>query len=129
MSTPFLARAIAASLTVKDIHKSLAWYTDVLGFAVDEKYEHEGKLVGVGLKAGDVFLMIGQDDGAKGWDRIKGQGISLYVTTDQDIDEVATRIKAAGGTLEAEPADMPWGARVFRLHDPDGFLFTVSSVV
>lgn len=129
MSTPFLARAIAASMTVTDLPKSLAWYTDVLGFAIDEKYEHEGKLMGAGLKAGDVFVMLVQDDGAKGWDRIKGQGISLYVTTDQDIDEVATRIKAAGGTLDTEPADMPWGARVFRLHDPDGFLFTISSVV
>ncbi len=129
MSTPFLARAIAASLTVNDIHESLAWYTDVLGCAIDEKYEHEGKLVGVGLKAGDVFLMLAQDDGAKGWDRIKGQGISLYVTTDQDIDEVASRIKAAGGTLDEEPADMPWGARTFRLRDPDGFLFTISTVV
>ena len=26
-----------------------------------------------------------------------------------------------GGTLETEPADMPWGVRMFRLRDPDGF--------
>ena len=29
---PFNATAVAASLTVKDIRKSLAWYRDVVGF-------------------------------------------------------------------------------------------------
>jgi uncharacterized glyoxalase superfamily protein PhnB len=58
---------------------------------------------------------------------VKGEGFSLMITTDDDIDELAARIKAAGVTLDLEPADMPWGARVFRLHDPDGFRLTISS--
>jgi uncharacterized glyoxalase superfamily protein PhnB len=29
--------------------------------------------------------------------------------------------------LETEPADMPWGARVFRLVDPDGYKLSISS--
>ncbi|MGA7160240.1 MAG: VOC family protein [Bacteroidota bacterium] len=126
-SEPFHASALAASLTVKDLAKSLAWYHEVLGFAIDRKIEREGKLRGVSLKAGDVRLSINQDDGAKGWDRIKGLGFSLLITTKQNIDEVANRIKAHGGTLESEPADMPWGARVFRLKDPDGFKLVISS--
>jgi len=109
---PFRARALAASLTVKDLQKSLAWYQDVLGFAVDRKHEREGKLIAVSLKAGDVRLLIGQDDGARGWDRVKGDGFSLQITTDQNVDEIANRIKALGGTLDSEPADMPWGARL-----------------
>ncbi len=40
---------------------------------------------------------------------------------------LAMRIKRAGGALESEPADTPWGARVFRLRDPDGFRLTISS--
>jgi len=35
--------ALAASLTVKDLPKSLTWYRDVVGFAVDQQYEREGK--------------------------------------------------------------------------------------
>jgi lactoylglutathione lyase len=123
----FHARPLSASLTVKDLQKSLAWYHDVVGFSVDQKYEREGKLRAVALKAGDVRIVIGQDDGAKGWDRVKGQGFSLQITTDQDVDEIAKRIKELGGTLESEPADMPWGARIFRLQDPDGFKLTISS--
>jgi uncharacterized glyoxalase superfamily protein PhnB len=79
------------------------------------------------LKAGDVRLLINQDDGAKGWDRVKGDGFSLQLTTDQNIDEIANRIKKLGGALDSEPANMPWGARLFRLRDPDGFKLVISS--
>jgi lactoylglutathione lyase len=123
----FRARTLSASLTVKDLQKSLAWYQDVVGFTIDQKHEREGKLMGVSLKAGDVRILIGQDDGAKGWDRVKGEGFSLQITTAQNIDEVAQRIKQRGGKLVTEPTDMPWGARVFRLQDPDGFKLVISS--
>ena len=79
------------------------------------------------LTAGVVHLLINQDNGAKGWDRKKGEGISLTLTTAQDVDAIAGRIKARGGTLESEPADMPWGARIFRVRDPDGFILAISS--
>jgi uncharacterized glyoxalase superfamily protein PhnB len=125
----FRGRALSASLTVNDLQKSLAWYRDVAGFTVDQQYEREGKLMGVALKAGDVRILIGQDDGAKGWDRVKGEGFSLMITTVQDVDELAARIKERGGTLESEPTDMPWGARVFRVKDPDGFKLAISSPV
>jgi uncharacterized glyoxalase superfamily protein PhnB len=121
------ARALSASLTVKDLEKSLAWYRDVVGFTVDQKHERDGKLRAVSLKAGAVRILINQDDGAKGLDRVKGEGFSLQITTAQNIDDIANRIKHAGGTLVSEPADMPWGVRVFRLRDPDGFTFVVSS--
>jgi lactoylglutathione lyase len=123
----FRARTLSASLTVKDLQKSLAWYHEVVGFTVDRRYEREGKLRAVALKAGDVRILIGQDDGAKGWDRVKGEGFSLQITTDQNVDAMAKRIKELGATLQSEPADMPWGARVFRLQDPDGFKLTISS--
>ena len=122
----FRGRALSASLTVKDIHKSLAWYTNVLGFTLGEKYERDGKLQYASLKAGAVELGLAQDDGAKGLDRIKGEGFSLRITTAQNVDEIAQRIKAAGGTLETEPTDA-WGTRVFTLKDPDGFKLVISS--
>lgn len=124
---PFRARALSASLTVRDIQESLAWYRDVVGFTVDRTHEREGRLMAVSLRAGDVRILIGQDDGAKGMDRIKGEGFSLMITTAQDVDEVAKRITDRGGTLELEPTDAPWGARAFRVRDPDGFRLAISS--
>jgi uncharacterized glyoxalase superfamily protein PhnB len=122
----FRGRTLSASLTVNDMRKSLAWYRDVVGFTVDEEYEREGRPVAVSLKAGAVKLMLNQDDGAKG-ERVKGEGFSVYITTAQNVDELANRIKAAGGTLESEATTMPWGARVFRLKDPDGFRLVIAS--
>ena len=123
----FRGRALSASLTVQDLKESLTWYRNVLGFTMDQKHEREGALVAVSLKAGSVRILIGQDDGAKGMDRVKGEGFSLQITTAQNLDDVAKRIKEAGGTLDSEPTDMPWGARMFRLRDPDGFRLTISS--
>jgi uncharacterized glyoxalase superfamily protein PhnB len=114
-------------LTVNDLQKSLAWYRDVLGFTVDREHQREGKLVAVSLKAGDVQLLLGQDDGAKGLNRVKGEGLSLQFTTAQNVDEIAKRIKEQGGTLDTEPTDMPWGPRVFRVRDLDGFKLVFSS--
>jgi len=69
--------------------------------------------------------MLSQDDFAKGRDRKKGQGMRLWLNTVQDIDALAMQIKGRGGVLDQEPRDMPWGARVFTISDPDGFKFNV----
>lgn len=121
-------RSISASFTVDDLDKSLVWYRDIVGFTVDETFEHEGKMAGASLVAGAARLFIGQDDGAKGWDRVKGVGSRLFLHTAQDVDELAANIKTRGGILASEPTDTPWGTRAFSLTDPDGFQFTVSSI-
>jgi uncharacterized glyoxalase superfamily protein PhnB len=123
---PLIAQSLAASLTVADVRRSLAWYRDVLGFSLDREHERDGKLIAVSLRAGEVRILLTQEDGAKGVDRVKGQGFSLQITTTQDIDSIAAHAKGAGATLDAEPADA-WGVRVFRLRDPDGFRLVFSS--
>ncbi|HKW11544.1 MAG TPA: VOC family protein [Gemmatimonadaceae bacterium] len=120
-------RALSISLTVKDLQQSLKWYRDVVGFTVEREYERDGKPAGVSLKAGSVAVLINQDDGAKGMNRVKGEGFSFMITTAQSIDELAQRVKDRGGTLDAEPTDTRWGTRMMRLRDPDGFKMTISS--
>ena len=115
------------SFTVNDLEKSLAWYRDVLGFVVEERWERDGKLMGVSLQAGGVAFMIGQDDWKKGRDRKKGEGFRLYCATTQDVDALAEGIQARGGTLDYEPRDQPWGMRDFALTDPDGFKITIGA--
>ena len=122
----FRARALQVSMTVKDLDASVDWYCHAIGFVIDKTYERDGVTSGVVMKAGSVKILLNQDDGAKG-ERVKGEGISLFFTTAQDIDALAERIKAEGSTLDSEPADMPWGARVFRVRDPDGFRIAISS--
>ena len=122
----FRARTLTASLTVKDIQKSLKWYCERIGFFVDKKFERNGKLNAVSLKAGDVRILLTQDDGPSGWDRVKGAGFCLQFTTKQDVDVIAQAIKDRGGTVESGPADEA-GTRVLRLRDPDGFRLVIAS--
>ena len=119
--------SLDAALTVKDLGESARWYVQVLGFTEDRRYEREGRLMAVSFRAGSVRILLTQDDGAKGLDRAKGVGISLQITTQQSADALARRIKQQGWTLDTEPVTMPHGPRVFRLRDPDGFRFTISS--
>src|SRR2546425_7387643 len=78
-------RSMAASFTVTDLDKSVAWYRDVLGFIVGQRWEDGGKVRGIQMKAGTCDIMLGQDDLAKGADRTKGTGFRLWVATAQDI--------------------------------------------
>jgi uncharacterized glyoxalase superfamily protein PhnB len=127
MNEPQLVgQSLQSSLTVKDLEASVRWYTEAAGFTVSRRIERDGKLRSVAVQAGDVGILLNQDDGAKGWDRIKGQGMSFQINTTMPIDPIAERIKAHGVKLETEPFDAPWGPRVFRVRDPDGFLWTIS---
>ena len=123
---PLIAQSLEASLTVADIRRSLAWYRDVLRFSVDREFERAGRVFAVSLHAGTIRILLTQEDGARGVDRVKGEGFSLQITTAQNIDALASNAKRAGAVLDSEPADA-WGARVFRLRDPDGFRLVISS--
>lgn len=127
MPDELIAQGLDAALTVKDVDASVAWYTNILGFAVDRRHERGGKLIAVSLRAGSVRILLAQDDGAKGLDRAKGEGMSLQITTSQDIDALAAKLTSAGVTLDTAPFTAPHGPRVFRVRDPDGFRFTFSS--
>ena len=119
-------RNLNASLTVNNLDTSLAWYRDIFGFHVEREFERDGRKMAVSLKAGSVAILLAQDDGAKGANRVKGEGFSMMIVTAQDVDQLAAGIKQRGGTLDAEP-DTRFGRRAFRLHDPDGFKFVVST--
>ncbi len=123
------ATNLGGSLTCKDLQASIRFYRDGIGFAVGETYENEGKVVAAVMAAGDCRLVLNQDDGKLGWDRIKGQGFFLQINVAgaADVDAAAARIKAAGGSLIDEPADRPWGVRMFQFRDLDGFKLGVST--
>lgn len=125
-TTTLQARSVLSSLTVNDLARSTRLYTEGLGFTLQEEYKMEGKVVGVMLASGDSGLMLTQDDFAKGKDRVKGIGMRLYVETDQDLQALARQAKAAGLSVEGDPAPLGWGPMGFSLTDPDGFKVTVS---
>jgi uncharacterized glyoxalase superfamily protein PhnB len=127
MPEPLHGQSLEASLTVKSLEHSTTWYTSLLGFVVDQRHERGDRLIAVSLRAGAVRILLTQDDGAKGLDRVKGEGLSLQISIRQSVDAIAAEFKRQGGVLDTEPTTVPWGARVIRFRDPDGFRFTLSS--
>jgi uncharacterized glyoxalase superfamily protein PhnB len=123
------ATTLGCSLTCKDLQAWIRFYRDAVGFAVAQTFENDGKVAGAIIEAGDCRIVLNQDDGKLGWDRIKGQGFYLQINVAgaADVDAAAARIAAAGGTLLDQPADRPWGARMFQFKDLDGFKLGVST--
>ncbi len=123
------ATNLGCSITCKDLAASIRFYRDAIGFAVAQSYEHEGKVVAAVVTAGACNIVLNQDDGKLGWDRIKGQGfyLQINVASAADVDAAAARITAAGGALLSQPADRDWGVRMFQFTDLDGFKLGVST--
>src|SRR6186713_1693912 len=61
-SSGLALQSVAPIFTVGDLDKSLAYYRDVLGFGVGERWESDGRLMGVEMSAGPVIFMLTQDD-------------------------------------------------------------------
>jgi len=115
--------SVAPGFTVSDATASVAWYQNVLGFKLAERWENDGQFQGGSMRLGNVTINIGQDDWKMGRDRIKGQGTRMYIMMGPKIDKYADQIKARGGTLDHDPQD-GWGMRVFGITDPDGYKLT-----
>jgi uncharacterized glyoxalase superfamily protein PhnB len=116
---------IVPTLTVDDLQKSISFY-EALGFAVGERWEDKGTLLGVMMRAGKIEIGLNQDDWKKGRDRQKGIGVRLsFATTMGNVDEMAKRARSAGITLASEPHTTEWDSRAFEVVDPSGYRLTV----
>jgi lactoylglutathione lyase len=123
------ATHLGVSLTYRDIEAAITWFSEVLGFSVAHKFESEGKVRGAVVTGGSIRIILNQDDGKLGWDRVKGQGMLITINVDSTaaVDAAAERVRASGIKLIDEPADRPWGARMFQFRDNDGFKFSISA--
>lgn len=126
-STTLQVRSLQPTLTVSDLKKSIRFYAEGLGFAIDEEMKEGGEVLGVTLKSGEASLGLSQDDFAKGRDRVKGVGMRLYIETKQDLNTLARQAKTVGVTLDQEPGPLPWGPMGFTVTDPDGFKITLTN--
>lgn len=117
-------RSMTPSLTADDVETSLRFYTEGLGFTVEERWEEDGTLQGVMLIAGDCRLGLSQDDWAQGRDRTKGVGFRIWAETTQDLETLGARLREHGH--EADGPKEQWGSEVLSTTDPDGYKISLT---
>jgi len=109
------------SLQVRDFSTSRAFYTEVLGLAVDERFDtpdfvlFDTTTIPFALTQAKVNL----DETPQ-----PGLGVTLWIDCD-NVDELHARIQGAGATIITPPFDGPFG-RTFIFVDPDGYRITAN---
>ncbi|SHE65448.1 hypothetical protein SAMN02745157_0644 [Kaistia soli DSM 19436] len=110
-------------LFVDDVPRSLAFYVDVLGFAVAA--EGEGDYVQ--LHRGAAVLSLNRREGLPDDHPVQaapgiplGKGIEIVLQVD-DIVRLHESVRASGWPLAAPLMRRPWDCADFRLVDPDGY--------
>lgn len=102
---------------------SLAFYRDVLGWAVEFAWGDAGQPRGASLGSGGMRIVIAEDHPAR--DHSKSHGINgtrptVHLAV-EDLDARYAQIAPSGTALFA-PEATHWGTRWFVVRDPDGNL-------
>ena len=124
-SNPIAVKLIP-SLGVCDIDRSVTFYRQCFGFAMEDSYEVEGRLNWCWLKAGGADLMLQQltADQQITLQSAIGQSWVIYIRPD-DIKATHARLKKAGFPV-SDISTAPYGASEFFVTDPDGYELWVS---
>jgi uncharacterized glyoxalase superfamily protein PhnB len=129
-------------LTVKDMAKSIAFYRDVCGFELKEKWPDTDAPMWANLMLGEQSVMIGpsmspdapgcgheMDAAAKAsWKAAyddyqknkPGVGVYVYLRVD-DVDAHHDRVVTKGVTNAGKPTTQFYGIRDYLVEDPNGY--------
>ncbi len=128
---------LVPDLLVTDLAASLAFWSDLCGFAVHYDRPAEGFAY---IARGGAHLMLEQTGIIRNWvtgplERPFGRGINFQIAV-EDADVVAEALAAAGVALFLEPettwyriGDEEAGVRQFLVQDPDGYLVRFQSSI
>lgn len=138
-------------LRVNDMHRSIAFYRDALGFETVETIGEGEDLFWAQLQRDEVAIMVSlgfieilshdghevtdhdlhregrRNDHGRTRDRLQNEylNVSTFVYVD-DAHEVYRQIIAAGYPTLNAPTDQPYGIREFHVADPDGYVLSIA---
>ncbi len=130
---------IAPILRVKDMQKSLDFYTKTLGFQTTDKLtRRDGRIAHASVGLDSTLLMLSPVEYVRTPQTIEelaknklGVGVEFYIGINgsKKLDQFFTEVKAKGVTVINEPKTQYWGDRIFTVRDPDGYALTFSEHV
>lgn len=115
-------------LAVKNVEASVAFYKEKLGF------NHDFSMSGPDDSPIFAFVSTGKATlglSAEADTANVGKGVMfmVYVPDETDIDAYYADVKARGTTISVEIKDEYWGDRCFVVHDPDGYIISMSKTI
>jgi uncharacterized glyoxalase superfamily protein PhnB len=127
------------SIRVKDMPKSLDFYTKTLGFQTsDTLTRKDGRIVHASVGFDSPLLMLSPVEQVRTpqtkEDLTKnklGVGVEFCIGMNgvKKLDAFFNEVKAKGITVINEPKTEFWGDRIFTVKDPDGYALTFSEHV
>jgi len=110
-----------------DLDRAVDFYVRVLGFAL-VRDERDTESPYIYMRRGDVRV-----GAVPSWapepdaeTRTPPVGVELVLEVD-DLEAERERVAAAGWPVTQELTDRPWGLRDFRLVDPDGYYWRITT--
>ncbi|HEY2384065.1 MAG TPA: VOC family protein [Terriglobia bacterium] len=107
------------ALNVRDVRKSLDFYSKVLGMTLEWMPDEDNAYLTSGS---DNLALHKLPAGAEPGKVQTLHHIGFVVRRPEDVDEWADRVRKQGIALAAEPKTHRDGARSFYFYDPDGLL-------
>ena len=115
----------ATMLASGDMHGTIAFYRDVLGFSLGDKFESSGVISWCEMKLGGSVLMFTEHetntDGLGAKELFAQTTIALYV---DNVEEVYEDLVAKGLTVSALRVTF-YGMKEFDIQDPTGYTLLI----
>lgn len=122
-----MIREIWINLPVKDVKRTKAFF-QAIGFQFNTKYADNDQSASLMLGSKGIILMLFEESVFRGFvshevaDTSKGSEvlISFDAESREEVDELAEKVRQAGGRLYSEPMDMQGWMYGLAFIDPDG---------
>ena len=115
-------------LGVRDMDRSKRFYTEGLGWKVQQDYgvsvffePHGGSLVGFYGRDG-LAAEVGASPEGSGF---SGLVLTYVVRSEARVDEIIAEAEKAGATILKPAATLPWGGYGGSFADPDGYIWSI----
>lgn len=110
-------------LVVKDIEKSKAFYTQIIGVRVIADLGENVTLTGgMGLQTESSWMAFTNCE--QDFFSYRGNVTEMYFE-EEDFDGFLERLKTKNVEMVGSELVMPWGQKVVRVYDPDGHIVEV----
>jgi PhnB protein len=107
-------------LLYEDAAAALSFLSRAFGFEETMRMPNpDGRVGHAEMELGDQKIMLGQPEEPRSPKRLGGTPVLLYVYVEA-LDEHCERARAAGATIDEEPADQEYGDRRYHALDPEG---------